>query len=295
MKLVVMNCKNCNAPLHLVDGKLVCEYCNSVTDIPKDSSDEAFERVANAEEYIRRTLDQKKENLQKYYQEKEAEKLEKEANEEKLRKARRLRSTLKSMVKVFVTLLFIAILVAVLIHFANENVKRKEKEAAERYEEMMKNKPASYRLTKTELLSDGAFAEESEKMALEYLKEDHSRSIYQATDDGLAIWSMEQEPELLSKYLITTDRGNGLYFFYKVILETGDGKTMEGYDCVVIDDVHLGKSGKIESDGDYRIHNEKSNTYDFYFGLDFDYNSMMTEIVELKKISDRAEYFVYEL
>ena len=295
MKLVVMNCKNCNAPLHLVDGKLVCEYCDSVTDIPKDSSDEAFERVANAEEYIRRALDQKKENLQKYYQEKEAAKLEQEANEEKLKKARRLRSTLKSMVKVFVTLLFIAILVAVLIHFANENVKRKEKEAAARYEEMMKNKPESYRLTKTELLSDSAFVEKSEEMALEYLKEDHKGSIYEATDDGLDIWNMEQEPELLSKYLITTDRGNGIYFFYKLVIETDDGKTKEGYDCVVIEDVFLGKNGKIKSDGDYWIHSERSDTFDFYFGLDFDYNSMMTEIVEMKKISDKAEYFVFEL
>ncbi|MBO4649613.1 MAG: hypothetical protein J5653_00275 [Clostridiales bacterium] len=295
MKLVVMNCKNCNAPLHLVDGKLVCEYCNSITEIEKDSNNEAIERIANAEEYIRRSLDQKKVNLQQHYQELEAQKLEKEAYEEKLKKARHLRSMLKTIVRMVIMLVVLAAIVAGMIYLVKKSDDKKKEQEAARYEEMMRNKPESYRLTKTELLSDDAFMKEAEKMALKYLKEDHAGSIYEATDDGLNIWSLEQEPELLEKYLITTDRGNGVYFFYKLVLETGDGQTKEGYDCVVISDIFMNKNGKIQSDGEYWIHSETSDTYDFYFGLDFDLVSMRNDIIEKKKASEDKLYFVFDL
>ncbi|MBQ6271400.1 MAG: hypothetical protein IJK65_06815 [Clostridiales bacterium] len=295
MKLVVMNCKNCNAPLHLIDGKLVCEYCDSVTEIQKDSNDEAFERVANAEEYIRRALDQKKENLQKHYQELEAQKLEKEAYEEKLKKARRFRSMLKSIVKLVLMLVFIAAILAGMIYLVKKSDDKKKEQEAARYEEMLRNKPESYRLTKTELLSDSAFEKEAERMALEYLKDDHKGSIYEAADDGLNIWSLQQEPELVEKYLITSDRGNGLYFFYKLVLETDDGLTKEGYDCVVISDIFLGKDGRITTDGEYWIHRESSDSFDYYFGLDFDLDSMRYGIVEKKKADEDRLYFVFDL
>ncbi len=290
-----MNCKNCNAPLHLVDGKLVCEYCDSVTEIQKDSSDVAFERVANAEEYIRRSLDQKKENLQKHYQELEAQKLEKEANEEKLKKARRLRSMLKTFVWLILIFVFVAAIVAGMIFLVKKADDKKREEEAARHEEMLRNKPESYRLTKTELLSDGYFEKEAEKMALEYLKDDHKGSVYETTDDGINIWSMEQEPELVEKYLITTEHGNGLYFFYKLVLETDDGLTKEGYDCVVISDIYLDKDGKITTDGEYRIHREASGSFDYCFALDFDLDSMRYDIVEKKKANEDRLYFVYDL
>ena len=78
MKLKVMNCRNCNAPLHLEGVKLVCAFCGGTFDIEKDESDVEYEKTVNAEAYILQSLTETTTRMQDYYRKQEEEKLRKE-------------------------------------------------------------------------------------------------------------------------------------------------------------------------------------------------------------------------
>ena len=56
MKLRTLDCKNCAAPLRQEGDKLVCRSCGSVFDIPGDANDIEYDRIINAEDYIRLEL-----------------------------------------------------------------------------------------------------------------------------------------------------------------------------------------------------------------------------------------------
>ena len=77
MRLKVMNCRNCNAPLHLEGEKLVCAFCGASFEIEKDAADIEYEKTVNTEAYILQSLNQETAALNKYYQEAEAQKLAK--------------------------------------------------------------------------------------------------------------------------------------------------------------------------------------------------------------------------
>ena len=67
MKLRTLNCKNCDAPLRQEGEKLVCQFCGSTFDIPKDANDIAYEQIINAEDYIRLSLAKSLLGLEKKY------------------------------------------------------------------------------------------------------------------------------------------------------------------------------------------------------------------------------------
>ena len=295
MKLRVMNCKNCNAPLRLSGDKLVCDFCNSAFDIEKDASDVAFENVANAEELIRRSLSDRKAEMEAFFKKKEEENIAKEQEAERrhqeflrqMRRKARLR-TLRSLI----TTAILCVAIFFTMKFIIE--KSKERQATSKAQtEANTKRPISYRVVPSQLEKDD-FVDHAAELVIAAEKEKHEGAVIESSKD---IWNLVQEPEILEKYLVTSDSTNRLYFILKFELETKDGRTKEGYDCLYLEDFYVDEKGKLvfERDDD-RVYGDTSDTYDIFWRLDFDRENMVKEAIGSKWEDEKQKnYFVFDL
>ncbi len=295
MKLRVMNCKNCNAPLRLEGEKLICDFCNSAFDIEKDASDVAYDNIANAEELIRRSLSDRKAEMEAFFKKKEAETIareeererkHKEALKEIRRKARR--KSIISFIRTLIILAICAVVMKVLIDKARD---KKAERDAQKAATAANNRPKSYRVVPSELEKAG-FLEYAKDLAIDSIKEKHEGAVIQSSKD---IWNLVQEPQIESVYLITSDRGNGLYFIMDLVLETEDGRTTEGYDCVYLKDILVDQDGKVSLERGERCYGENSDAYDFFWRMDFDHDAMVEKAIDSKRLDAEKNYFVFDL
>ena len=146
-------------------------------------------------------------------------------------------------------------------------------------------------VTRDDLLGDEQFMKDIEEKALEQAKKVHSSSVIISSKE---IWKLSGTPELLEKYLVTSEKRNYLFFIYQSTLKTkaGDEKTV--YNCIAIRDLTVSEDGKI-SIGKSKLYEEKAGNYDFHFRCSFDLEQLRGELIEDKKNDTKTKYFIYEL
>ena len=293
MKLKVMNCKNCSAPLRLEGEKLVCEFCGASFDVEKDSSDIEYEKLANAEEYILKSLTSQKSKMEEFYQKKEEETIRKEQEEEERRKQFVRDIKKKSRRDLLKYGMIFLILIAGMILLVQMSDDRKEKrKAEERAEQIEKNRDVpSYRVTDNQLKKDSKTLDKIHELALDYEREEVHYD--ELIEDFQATWIMEADPEIQKEYLFTKENGNGVYMILKITLKSDDGRTREVYDCVVVSDITVDRKGKVSIPKDVYVHSEKASDYDYFWDGSPSDELIRTEIIEGMKTDSEAvmQYF----
>ena len=299
MKLRVMNCKNCGAPLHLVGEKLVCEFCSGVFDIEKDRSDIAYDNIVNAEEMIRRSLVDKKAEMQEYYRAQEEKMIEAERLREEKEKQERLarkRKARKELLRSFIIVTVLLVGCVFLIKFMKDkynkdNVKPTTTQSAPT---SAKKSARVYRVVPSQLEGDKEFMDQVEELAIDYLHKEHEGAVIESSQD---IWKMIQEPELVDKYLVTSDRSNNIYLVYKFTLETDDGRTKEAYNCVATPTIYAETDGSMHFYDEDRVNLwiETSSEYEFFWHSDFDKDKLYDDIIRAKIKDEDHNYLVYDL
>jgi len=296
MKLRVMNCKNCDAPLRLSEGKLVCDFCNSAFEIEKDSSDVAYENIVNAEEMIRRSLTDQKAEIEAHFREQEQKKIAQEEERERQRKEfakrERRRRMIRSIRSLIITILICAAM-AFGAKFLMEKYKKDQPVTTNNSSApTTAKKKDSYRIVPWQLEQDEEFMGSLRQLIIDCEKEEHDRAVIQSSKD---IWNMVEDPTIEEMCLFTSDRENGLYCIVKVVLQTKDGRTTEGYDCLVIQDLIIDEKGKVKQGEKARNHFEHSSSHDYFWGLDFDRDVLYSEKITEKRTEVEYIYFPMEL
>ena len=293
MKLKVMNCKSCNAPLRLEGEKLVCDFCGASFDIEKDSNDIEYEKLANAEKYILQSLTSSKSKMEEFYQKKEEESIRKEKEDEERRKqlAKDVRKkTRRDLLKYGIFFLILIAGMILLIRFSDD--RREKRKAEEKASQIEKNRDVpSYRVTDTQLKKDSKTLQKIHELALDYeRKEVHCDELI---EDFQVTWNMVSDPQILEEYLFTTEKGNGVYMLLKVTLESDDGRTRDVYDCVVVSDITVNREGKLSIPKDVYVNSEKASDYDYFWDGSPDETLIKSEIIEGKKADPNAvmQYF----
>lgn len=279
MRLRTLDCKSCAAPLRQEGDKLLCRFCGSVFDIPRDANDIEYDRVVKAEDYIRLSLAKSLLNLENSYKTKEEINREKRANDLRARRERTIKTILKALIPVAVmlTITFVICVLVVLRPRETQNIPEVSETAIW---------DPGYRITPSDLKADKKF--------MEYIQEGIVREVKQGYDDHGAvilsadeIWYVEKDPEILGRYLITEEDSNSLYIVFRVTFETSDGRVREMYTILGCDKIKIDKDGKIVyGTFDGRI----TDDYDFGFHSDPDLDKLMDQYVYGDK-SDLDRYF----
>ncbi len=295
MKLKIQSCPQCEAPLHLEGERLVCEYCGFNKEIEKDSNDIAYEQIANAEEFIRRSLQNKKAELQEYYAEQERKQLEKEEEEARRQRKRKIEGMvrrLKSMLKSCIIIIVLFVAVRMLGPILFDKIKETKAQRATvnttttNKEKVRKNNQVG----KSDILADPSVMEKAEKMALEYVTDQHDRGILISS---LEIWNISGTPKLLEKYYISSENKNGLYFIYETTIATKQGDTKTAYDCVVLYGITVSSDGTVTLPD--RVHDEKAEDYDFFWHAGFSLENLKKDVLDEKRENKMTRYFIFEL
>ena len=297
MKLKVMNCKNCNAPLQLQDDKLVCAFCGGVFEIEKDRSDVEFEKYANADKYILQSLQNQKAEMEEYYRHQEEEKIRQEQERERRLKEERKERARKARRKTFVHLIICVILAAIafyaLKYLVDAAKTRKAEMQAANEAAAIKNRTNSYRITDTLLKKDPETLDMIWQLAVDYERnEQHDGAVIESSED---IWNLKSDPELVEQYLFTTERHSGIYMLLKVTLETDDGRSKELYDCIVVRDLTYDSDGNLVFPEEIEVFSAKASDYDYFWRGSFDEELVRTEIFESRKTNFEEHYYFFEL
>ena len=286
MKLRTLDCKNCAAPLRQEGEKLVCRACGSVFDIPSDANDIEYERIINAEDYIRLELAKSILELENSYRNQE--KINQEKRDIDLRTRRKRLIKVLGIIALFECLSMIIWFVFEAVLFSTvysvRNKKQRESEAAE-----TAVWDPGYRVTPSDLKGDRKFWNyiNSDIIAETKAGSDSRGSVIFSSDE---IWGVNKDPEIIDRCLITTDGGNALYIIFKVTFENVDGSTMEMYYCCAAEDITVNEKGKIVYDmfegkdtdsHDVRFHSETDldSIYETYInGNKYDYDRYVFEL-----------------
>ena len=147
MRLRTLDCKNCATPLRQEGDKLVCRSCGSIFDIPKDANDIEYDRIVNAEDYIRLSLAKSILNLETNYNTQFQQNEQKRAENRRASRKRMTGALIKSVVIVGGLLtIFFAITMAILVSNDKKENKVHETEAA--------SWNPGYRITPSDLKAD---------------------------------------------------------------------------------------------------------------------------------------------
>lgn len=273
MKLRTLNCKNCDAPLRQEGEKLVCQFCGSTFDIPKDANDIAYEQIINAEDYIRLSLAKSLLGLEKKYSDQA---LMNQANRDRDLQMRRARMTnmLKRTAIYMVIALMVALFFTVLTLKLSDNRRQSKKPVVE---EVTWN--PGYRITPSDLKADKEFGKLLDGGLIEEERQgydDHGAIIFGSDD----IWNISKDPEILGKYLVTEEDRNTLYIVYKITFEKGDGTIKEMYDCQAYEKITIDEDGNIVYD---RKEGKNTDDYDFRFHADPELEPIMETYINPNK------------
>ena len=291
MRLKVMNCQNCNAPLHLEGEKLVCAFCGGSFDITKDASDVEYEKTVNAETYIRQSLMETTSQLQEYYQRKEEEKIQ---DEEKAREAERKKvqdkrkKKLLSWIRSFIIIALLSIGIIVIVQYLSkrandmkaEEKARKARQAAE---------ATTFRVTGSELMTEPETMAEVYGMICQFEIDEYSETIYDMEDE----WALKTEPEVIRSCLITSDEDNSLYSIVKIILSTDDGREKELYQCVVVPNIKVDRKGEVFLPDMSELQSRTASDYDPIWGAGFDPELLEEEVIRVKKEDSNNGFPLY--
>ncbi|MBO4928419.1 MAG: hypothetical protein J5379_09265 [Clostridiales bacterium] len=284
MKLKSLNCKNCNSPLREVDGKLHCDVCGSSFDIEMSAEAQQIEQIHKSIENSRENIEADKRALEEFHRVKEEAQIERERRirediEAKMRETRKkaFRST---MIKTGVTIgICIAIVAVMVIVLKNTQPEGKKKATTTTTEEK------NYRLIPAVITGDSAFVEELSGKVVDMIKKDHEGSVYESTDDTLYIWNLSADPYIEEYYLLTREDRNYLYMLVAMPMigkdngnPEGEDREMVGYVFAYVEDVLVGKDGKLAYDED-GIQTTGSSQYNFMWHADFDRKFLIDEVI----------------
>lgn len=278
MRLRTLDCKNCATPLRQEGDKLVCRSCGSIFDIPKDANDIEYDRIVNAEDYIRLSLAKSILNLETNYNTQFQQNEQKRAENRRASRKRMTGALIKSVVIVGVLLtIFFAITMAILASNDKKENKVHETEAA--------SWNPGYRITPSDLKADKKFRDYLENGIIkdERAGYDELGSVIFSSDE---IWGVNKDPEILGRYLVTEEDWNALYVVFKVTYETGDGRTREMYDCRAFYKLTMDMNGDIVYDRDG---GESTDEYDFRFHAEPELDPLMEQYI-YGDPSDRQRY-----
>ena len=295
MRLKVMNCRNCNAPLHLEGEKLVCAFCGASFEIEKDAADIEYEKTVNTEAYILQSLNQETAALNKYYQEAEAQKLAKEQKREEEIKRRKREAQKKSIIsgiKTFVILAILALGMAILVKYGSKvSAERKAREKEARIAKA--EQAVSFRVTKSDLENDPEVLDEIEKMIYDFEESEYEETEKEVDDE---IWTMTEEPRIVASYLLTTEKRNTFISFVKTVFATSDGREKEVYNCVALDDLTVDTKGKVKLDPKKNLYTIEASDYEYYWRGGFDQELLYEEVImQRRRDPDVVMQFFFEI
>ncbi|MBO7452246.1 MAG: hypothetical protein J6U54_18110 [Clostridiales bacterium] len=288
MKLVQMTCKNCNAPLKLEDGKMACAYCGNVFEIEKDQADIEYDNIIHAEEYILRSLTEKKSAMQEEFRRQEEEAIRRENEEQRRREEERKaakKRALISNIKKYATLLIV-----IGIMFGGAKLIT-SMDFVKKSSEQPKVEWKTHRVSRYDVTKNEKFLDKATELAYEEEKDLYSEII---DEDGVE-WSLEGEPEVVEKYLITEKDDNAIYFIYKANFISSDGRTKEIYHCIATQDFVLDSSGKVEfiepDNSSVKSVGPSENVWNGYEDLELAHEELL-----MNKIMDpNINYIIFEL
>lgn len=283
MKLRTLNCKNCDAPLRQEGEKLVCQFCGSTFDIPKDANDIAYEQIINAEDYIRLSLAKSLLGLEKKYSDQALMNQAKRDRDLQMRRAR-MTNMLKRTVIYMVIALMVALFFTVLTLKLSDNRRQSKKPVVE---EVTWN--PGYRITPSDLKADKEFGKllDGGLIAEERQGYDDRGAIIFGSDD---IWNISKDPEILGKYLVTEEDRNTLYIVYKITFEKGDGTIKEMYDCQAYEWITIDEDGNIVYD---RRQGKTTDDYDFRFHADPELEPIMKTYIDPNRANSSKYMFEF--
>ena len=284
MKLRTLDCKNCATPLRQEGDKLVCRSCGSVFDIPSDANDIEYDRIINAEDYIRLELAKSILDLENSY--KNQEKINQEKRDSDLRVRRNRMVKVLSIIAIFVCLDMVIwfVIQAGLFGFVQTVRSRKAKDTVE-----TAVWDPGYRITPSDLKNDKKFWKYITDDIIKETKEgyDSNGSVIFSADE---IWGVNKDPEVIERCLITQEDSNALYIIFKLTFENIDGRTKEMYYCTAAENIKVDEKGKIAYK---RFEGKDTDSHDVRFHSEEDLDSIFQTYIN----GDTNDYdrFVFEL
>ena len=263
MKLRTLDCKNCAAPLRQEGEKLVCRACGSVFDIPRDANDIEYARTVNAEDYIRLELAKSLLALENKY--KTQEQINQEKRDQDFRaKRKRLIKTLGMIILFASIATILSSAIGGILFVTLGNYKNRKQKAQETTETAVWD--PGYRVTPSDLKNDTKFWFYINGGIVSETREGYDSwgSVIFSSDE---IWSVNEDPEIIGRYLITTEDSNALYIIFKVTFENVDGSTKDMYYCTAAENIKVNAKGKIVYNG---FSEQNTDSYDFRFHSDAD-------------------------
>lgn len=285
MKLRTLDCKNCAAPLRQEGEVLVCKSCGSVFNIPKDANDVEYDKIINAEDYIRLELAKSLLELENKY--KTQEQINQEARDRAYNERRKRIFKIVGLITLIAALatlvggLFEGGIWAVMI-----GISLKKNEAAKATETVVWD--PGYLITPSDLKADKDFWNYISDGIIKETKEgyDSRGSVIFSSDE---IWGVNTDPEVIGRYLFTSDDGNVLYIIFKVTFENVDGSKKEMYYCCASEKIKLDANGKIVYD---RFQGQDTDTHEDRFHSETDLNSIYEKYINDKKTD--SNWFCFE-
>ncbi|MCR5802925.1 MAG: hypothetical protein K6G47_01560 [Clostridia bacterium] len=271
MKLRTLNCKNCDAPLRQENNKLVCQFCGSTFDIPMDSNDIEYDRIINAEDYIRLSLAKNILGLEKKYSDQALLNQIKRERDSKMRRERMIKGLTKAFISMAAVMLVMLVITVVVLKVSNNNKERKKEQA-----QVVEVWNPGYRITPSDLRADKEFKEliDGGMIADERSGYDDRGAIIFSSDE---IWNISKDPEIIGRYLITEEGSNMLITVYKITFETNDGRVKEMYDCQAYENLTIDENGKIVYS---RKDGKNTDDYDFRFHADPELEPIMEQYID---------------
>ena len=289
MKLKVMNCRNCNAPLHLEGEKLVCAFCGGTFDIEKDESDVEYEKTVNAEAYILQSLTETTTRMQDYYRKQEEEKLRKEERQLQAEKERRQairKRQILGWIKTFIIIAVIGLGITILADYLRKS--SEERRAGQKTVQAEKAAEAtSFRVTGSELASDEDAKEQIYELIRDFEEEEYRDSVFESEEDD---WKYNGDPEVIRSVLITTDKDNLLFTIVKVTLSTDDGREKELFHCLTFSDLKVDRKGNVELTST-RVESREASDYDAFWRAGFDPELLYEEVIDSESMSEGVNGF----
>ena len=295
MKLKVMSCKNCNAPLHLEGGKLVCAFCGSSFYIEKDDSDIEYERTVNAEAYILQSLTKETNELNEYYKMTEAGKLAQEKVREEKDLLKRRENQKKSIFFGIKSFIIITLISAGIIFSVQFSLKNDDKKAAREKEARIAKaeQAVTTRVTKSELENSPKVLNKIENMVYDFESSEYEEEEKEVDDE---IWVISQDPKIVSTYLLTTEEDSTVYSIVKTVFKTSDGREKEVYNCVAIDGLTVDKKGNVKLDPKEHVYSPEASDYEYYWRGGFDKDLLYEEVIMERRLHpEKPLLFYYEL
>lgn len=271
MKLRNLECNNCGSPLKQDEGKLVCEYCGGVFDIPKDSSDVAFEKIANAEEYIRINLQRSKLALERKYKNLEEQSKTKKEQDYQNTVVRRRKANTSAIIKMVVMMLIIFVGMAALISVCIKNSNRRNAEKKEKETQAALVWKPGYRLTPSDLGED--FLNEFDEAVIAKAQGDHDKTY---EDDNEVNWEAT-DYEIIDTYFVTDDDKNVLSAIVQITFTSESGETKDMYKMYCQKNITVDSSRKIDTE--INLYSEESSTNENYWDCDSDLQVLIDETV----------------